>query len=228
MANETTRASQGPRVRSELAKLGNRVYDRKSWDQYDTGTITVAGISELDFFKQPIGQGTTSIFASGTKTIADTNMRDTTFVKGENMVVYYVSVQVGVVLGAAGISALAASMIPIQDMLTIQGGILEITRANDAIALQTPVFKCPAGGGINMNGLTSVSAVTVADNNLKAFGNGAPFSDSKLFLRRNPIVIRAQEAFGVKIRWGGTIDLLSTVAIWAQVHLEGELWKEAL
>ena len=165
----------------------------KSWVLYDTGTLLTAGSIDLEFFKQPQGQGTSATRGTGTKTAADTNMKQNTLPLDERMLIYRIGVYYD-------------PRVSVANAATISAGIVEIKFDNDAIVFQQPIWACPAGGGI-----VGIASTTVTATTITSYSNGLQSQESRNYLEYL-VEIMPKQNFTVKIIWGASTGTVTAVA----------------
>lgn len=197
------------------------------WPLYDYQTYTAStGHTQLTFFSNPIGQGTTSHPGStGPKTRADTNLTNAGLLPNPQRF-YCVSVEIdfwpGSAVNASG--AIATNGLNWQDVNAVaKSGYLEFRIGSKDYVVDGPVGKFPpttrlAGAAALADATTAASALhSQIDYATMA---GQPYEIS-------PFWIPSNQNFSVSVNWPNAVTLPSTVNARIGVRLNGFLYRLA-
>ena len=190
-AEEVHLQDQPPQLKAPARAKPQSYY--KSWMLYDTGTLLTAGLTELEYFKLPIGQGTSATRGTGSKTAADTNMKIASLPADELLLIYRIGVYYD-------------PRVSVANAATISAGVVEISFDNNAVVFQQPVWACPAGGGIAGSVATTATSTTIL-----ALNNGLQTQESRNYLEYL-VEIGPKQNFTVKINWGAATGTVTAVA----------------
>lgn len=195
---------------------------------FDYQTYPNAGTTNLTFFTQPIGQGTTSALgAAGAKTIADTNLRGAGILpKGNRFycrgieVPFYpgVAPAIGPVAAASNVSEFTTDVWAFS-----RGGVLTFTIQDRIYAQDTPLIQFPPvtrlGGWSSQADTTTAGAAQFTLTNY-AVACGNPYQIV-------PVYIEETQGFSVGIAWPAAVALPSATDARTGVRLLGELIRNA-
>lgn len=183
------------------------------WDPlYDFNSyVATTGHTQLSFFSAPQGQGTTSApGASGTKTLADTNM-DTANQLGKGNNFYVTGIEVpfypGVDPGRAAVAAADVGEF-VDDVYNVsKSGVLTLAVGSGRIyAQQSPLGLFPPSARLAVQ-----SAITTAEANTatSAFAevNYAVFSGEVYTIV--PLLLDANQTFTLNMTWPAAVTLNS-------------------
>lgn len=195
---------------------------------YDFQTyVGTTGHTQLSFFVAPIGQGTTSAQgATGTKTIADTNMNASgQLTKGNEF--YTTGIEVmffpGIQPGGGAVAGVDVGEFVDDTYLISRTGILTFKVGSDRIYTQDsplgqfpPVTRLACCAAVAGAPTTTGTAMEIS----YAVLSGEPYT-------LTPIYIEANQGFQVILSWPAAVPLTSTTDARIGVRLRGYLIRNA-
>lgn len=187
------------------------------WPLYDANSWASAGQTQLNYFNQPIGQGTTTApGASGTKTISDTNMNSAGLLpKGNDFFMTGVEFQLypGVSPEQVGGADLVNNFV--NDTFNAnKSGNVTFTVQNRVYIQDGPLVNFPSSarlfvaaavGGTNTAGTQSISDIAYA------CAVGDPYEIT-------PVYIEATQGFQLNIAWPVAVTLSATARLFARMR----------
>lgn len=191
---------------------------------YDAAAYAAAGQLQLNFFANPIGQGTTSApGATGGKTEADTNMTNSGLLPAGNKF-YCTGLEFlffpGVTPGNTG--ALAAAGLFWNDVYAVaKSGWVRFRIQNRDYVLDAPLINFPPSA--RLAGVSAIASVATATTQVEAeYASiaGVPYHIV-------PTYIVSNQAFSVQVNWPALVALPSTVAGRIFCRLRGQLIRDA-
>lgn len=217
-----------------LQELQKFVVNREGWEVikqglFDTAIYPAAGTTQLNFFAQPIGQGTSPF--TGAKTASDTNM---------NLAGQLPAMQ-GFLVEAIEVLFLPATPTVAAGMPAAFGAQLAATSVNDAYIFRRsgnvnflvgskpylqdgPMMKFPASSDFQIN--AALSDVTTAGANLQsriAYGKAVGRTYS---LGGAPIYLTANQNFNLSLNWPEGLQAITNPAA-VKVTLQGLLYRRS-
>lgn len=191
---------------------------------YDFQAYAAAGQTQLSFFSNPIGQGTTSHPGStGPKTKADTNMTNAGLLPNPQRF-YCIGIEVVFFPGNAvnGSGAITTSGLNWQDVWSVaKSGYLNFQIGSKDYVTDGPLGLFPQSsrlsGAAAMADATTAAAALHSQIDYAAF-SGMPYEIS-------PFWIPSNQNFSVTLNWPNAVALPSTVAGRIGVRLNGFLYR---
>jgi hypothetical protein len=158
---------------------------------YDTNWIPAAGVQQILFFTQPIGQGVSAFAAASTKTYADTNMTTAgSLPAGYNFIL-------------AGFRLLPDFAMTVADATLALNGAVFVFTVSSKDYLTVPARTIPAGAGVYGGGATAGPMTTW----------GMPQIQNAYKVGSQPMELAQSQNFGVALRWpGGGQQVTTTLA----------------
>lgn len=194
---------------------------------YDFVQYAAAGQTELNFFSVPKGQGaTTAPGASGTKTLADTNLTNAGLLPRDNAF-YCTGIEVVLFPGInPGRGAIADANVGQfwDDVWAIgKSGVLTLTVGSRVYVQDGPLMNFPTIqglGGVAAAATNTTAAATLASTIEYARFVGQPYTIVPLFIQPN-------QNFGVTMNWPAVVATVSTQAARIGVRLRGRFIRNA-
>jgi len=198
---------------------------------FDYQSYGTQGGTQFNFFTAPIGQGTTSApGASGTKTIADTNMTSAgQLTKGNKFFCTGIEMLLfpGIEPGRGSV-ALADVGLFVDDIYAIgKSGNLEFKVGSDRwyakdgpLNMFPPTTRMAVSSAIAVTNDTDSTATSVVEETQYACWSGEPYSIT-------PVMIDDNQGFQVQLNWPVAVAPPSTVAPRIGVRLRGYLIRNA-
>jgi hypothetical protein len=163
---------------------------------YDSGTVTTATTTFLDFFKIPLGQGVVA------KTLVDTNLRLAGQLGNPNVfLITGFRFQLTQYLTQAETNIDDAAIILYTSYYSVDIG--------DKFKnyLEQPTFRIP--GGLGLYGFAASTTVAVVVT------NGLPNGINRYSIEKYPIGLAPNETFGARIQFpGGAATLTTDTKVW--------------
>lgn len=194
---------------------------------YDFVSYAAAGQSELNFFSVPKGQGTTTApGATGTKTLADTNLTNAGLLPRDNAF-YCTGIEVVLFPGInPGRGAIADANVGLfwDDVWAIgKSGVLTLTVGSRVYVQDGPLMNFPTIqglGGVAAAATNTTAAASLASSIDYARFVGQPYTIVPLFIQPN-------QNFGVAMNWPAAVATVSTIAARIGVRLRGRFIRNA-
>lgn len=212
-------------LNAHRSALGN-TQDVVFWPIFDSVSYPAAGSLSLTFFTSPIGQGTTTApGATGTKTLADTNMYAAgQLTKGNEffMIAQELMLFPGADVGR-GVTAFALAGDFANDTMDVgKSGVLTLQVGSNRQFIQDgPLMLFPPSvrlGGFSAIGYTNTAGTQSMAEVTYAVWAGDPYQIT-------PIYIEATQGFQEFIQWPALVTISATARLWSR--LKGYLIRNA-
>lgn len=228
----------GPSLQDMLSYSVNRPgqWERIKQGLYDTTVYATAGVTQLNFFSTPIGQGTSAQpgNAAGTKAMADTNMTLAGQIPaGQNFLVQ--TLEVDVRAGSVSTAATFALVGPIAFATAASGGTV-FAAVNDVNAIystgqlgfsvgskfylqESPLGKFPPQSHLDVNAGVATTSATVGQTTISlARAEGRPY-------HIDPVRLENGQNFNVQLNWPVAVATPSGFNAQIKVTLDGYLFR---
>jgi hypothetical protein len=194
---------------------------------YDSATYLAAGQLQMNFFAQPIGQGTTTApGATGPKTEADTNLTNASMLPEGNQFYctglefqFYPGILPG--RGAEADALLGAFWNDVY--AAMKGGWVKFKIQNREYVLDGPLGNFPPSnrlaGVASVTSTLTAGAATAAEVAYAAAA-GVPYDIV-------PVYIKSSQNFSVQVNWPAVVALPSTTAARIFCRLNGRMIRNA-
>lgn len=194
---------------------------------YDHVNYAAAGQPQLSFFSQPIGQGTTTApGATGTKSLADTNITNANMLPVDNAF-YMTGIEVVVFPGVnpgrgATTSALMGTFW--NDMWVIgKSGVLTLRIGTRDYIQDGPLMNFPSTQGLG--GVAAMADATTAAASLASTVEYARYVGQAYTIV--PLLIQPTQNFSVTMTWPAVVATVSTQIARVSVRLRGRFIRNA-
>jgi hypothetical protein len=191
---------------------------------YDSILYPTAGLTQINFFSLPIGQGVTSAAgATGTKTEADTNLTNSGLLpKGNSF--YCTGIEFNLIPGAlpGNTGALATTGQNLNDVYSVaRNGWFRFRIQNRDYVLDAPLGIAPPLNRLAVASTPAsvVTATTIVQADYAAFA-GAPYNIV-------PVWIESNQAFSVQVNFPVAVAITSNTTSRLTVRLRGRLIRDA-
>lgn len=208
----------------------------KTWESikqslYDSAVYPAAGTAQLNFFAQPVGQGTPVLGSGATKTLSDTNMQlsgqlptNQAFLVQEIEVLFEpttptVAAQMPAVFGAQ-----AAAQIVNDAYIFYRAGNLNFNIGSKSYLQEAPLLKFPPKTNFGLNAaLSDATTAGAAFQSRIAFGTalGTPY-----IIKPNNLLLIANQNFNVSLNWPEGVQAVTEPAV-VRLSLNGLLYRAA-
>jgi hypothetical protein len=194
---------------------------------YDFVSYAAAGQTELNFFSVPKGQGTTTApGATGTKTLADTNLTNAGLLPRDNAF-YCTGIEVvlfpGINPGRGAITDATVGQFWDDVWAIGKSGVLTLTVGSRVYVQDGPLMNFPTIqglGGVAAAATNTTAAASLASTIEYARFVGQPYTIVPLFIQPN-------QNFGVTMNWPAVVATVSTQAARIGVRLRGRFIRNA-
>jgi hypothetical protein len=191
---------------------------------YDSILYPTAGLTQINFFSLPIGQGVTSAAgATGVKTEADTNMTNSGLLpKGNSF--YCTGLEFNLIPGAlpGNTGALATTGQNLNDVYAVaRNGWFRFRIQNRDYVLDAPLGVAPPLNRLAVSSTPAsvVTATTIVQADYAAFA-GAPYNIV-------PVWIEANQAFAVQVNFPVAVAITANTTSRLTCRLRGRLIRDA-
>lgn len=182
---------------------------------YDSERHLTTGHTELAFFAQPKGSGTSAHVGSGVKQLVDTNMRQGgQLARGQKMTVLGIRVKMKPAIASVG------TMTNANDMALIRhSGVLFVEIAGSK-KIEQQLCDFPAGTGVD-----GFAATTVASTSFAQANNGVPHVDNFYKLFDVPFTIEGLQNIVCQMLWpvANTPAVAWVLTVQFDGYLQGEI-----
>lgn len=190
---------------------------------YDSGTYTSGTTTSMSFFSVPIGQGTTTApGATGTKSLADTNMQiqgslplgNKFYCTGVEFLIFP-----GVNPGRGAVADATAGQFVNDIYLLSKSGVVNLRVQNRDYLTDGPLINFPPvarlGGFTGSSTNLTTGAATYSEVSYASI-SGQPYNIV-------PITLESTQAFNLSVTWPAAVTMFSATNARIQARLRGRL-----
>jgi hypothetical protein len=206
------------------------IWERQSWEFFDSAAYPQAGIASLNFFQNPKGQGTG--FGGGAKTASDTNMTASGQLPANQMFLIR-KIEVSIEPTTPSVTAQNPAVggggevgpLLINDVWNIgRSGNLTLTVGQKNYIELGPLGKFPPSSWMELQ--AALSDATTAAGNQQTRAAFAQFKGRGFHLSPYDVMLIPTQNFGVQLAWPEGLQAITNPAR-LFVHLIGTFYRKA-